>query len=137
MRHRIVGPGLFELLRVPLRRGRFLRESDTDRTPYVIVINDAAARRFWPGQDAVGQHVTFEKQTREIVGVVGDMRYSSIVTPSEPEAFVPLHQGNAGVGTILLRVSGTPAGSCPRSRPRSGESRRISRSLKSKPSTRR
>jgi putative ABC transport system permease protein len=113
MRRKTVGSGLFELLRVPLRQGRTLRESDTERTPYVAVINEAAARRFWPGENPVGQQITFSKQTREIVGVVADIRYASIVTAPEPEAFVPFRQSSGEGGTMLLRVSGTPAAILP------------------------
>jgi predicted permease len=113
MRRKIVGSGLFELLRVPLRHGRSLAESDTEGTPLVAVINEAAARRFWPGENPVGQRVTFNERTHEIVGIVGDMRYASIITSPEPEVFVPFKQGSAGLGTILLRVDESPAAILP------------------------
>lgn len=56
--HRVNGPGYFEALQIPLRRGRLFTNQDRAHTPSVIVINQAAADRFWPDSDPIGQRIT-------------------------------------------------------------------------------
>ena len=76
---RFVSAHYFETLRIPLLSGRFLRDQETAKT---VVINEAMAHKYWPGSDAVGQHIIvgpglgpeFEEGMTEIVGVVGDVR---------------------------------------------------------------
>jgi putative ABC transport system permease protein len=67
---RNVTPGYLELLRIPLRRGRTIAATDRENTPPVLVINETAARKYWPGRDPIGQHVKLEQKDFEVVGVV-------------------------------------------------------------------
>ena len=73
-----VTPGYFETLRMPLLRGRTLRDSDTDASAPAVVVNQAFARRYFGEKEAVGQHLRTsglrEGQTAEIVGVVGNVQ---------------------------------------------------------------
>jgi putative ABC transport system permease protein len=70
----LVTPGLFETLRTPLTRGRDLAETDTAERSWVAIVNEAAAARFWPGSDPIGQLLTIdsvpEERPREVIGVV-------------------------------------------------------------------
>jgi putative ABC transport system permease protein len=113
-----VTPQVFQALRVPVKRGRHLAESDLDGRPFVVVINEAFARRFWPGEDAVGKTIRLNPRdktspSRQIVGIVGDIRSLGPGEPAPPTAYVPLHQTNlppgaARVQAFVVRTTGNP-----------------------------
>jgi putative ABC transport system permease protein len=85
-------PDFFSTLRIPLRAGRLLNESDSQqRKPPVVVINEAAARAFWPGGNPIGASArlsTPDNDPFEVVGVVGDVRNSGLHRPAAPEIYV-------------------------------------------------
>jgi len=85
---RYVTPGYFSSLGIPIVRGRALTDHDTENTPPVILVNEAFARRFFPGGDAVGQ----ELNRGTIVGVVGDVRQIALDREAEPELYYPAAQ---------------------------------------------
>ena len=58
--YRIVMPGYFETMRLPLLRGRAITDTDDARAPGVVIINERAAGRYWPGQDPIGKRITFD-----------------------------------------------------------------------------
>jgi putative ABC transport system permease protein len=96
---RSISPGYIEALRIPLLRGRDLNDGDTAGRPAVILISQSMARWFWPNEDPIGKHLTmtfFPDATREIVGVVGDVKDSGLDV-SEPVAtlYSPLAQLSA------------------------------------------
>jgi putative ABC transport system permease protein len=76
-RYNMVSPEYIDTLQVPLRRGRFLSAHDVENSPWVAVINEALARKYFAGQDPIGQRITIlripDEQPRQIVGVVGDV----------------------------------------------------------------
>ena len=86
-------PDFFSTMRIPLRAGRLLNESDNQqRDPPAVVINEAAARAFWPGRNPIGasaRHSTLANDPFEVVGVVGDVRNSGLNRPAAPEIYVP------------------------------------------------
>jgi putative ABC transport system permease protein len=97
--YNVVSAGYAEALGVPIKAGRTFDATDTAGSLPVVVINDALARRFFPGQDPVGQSLwvghaqalpTLPRRT--IVGVVGDARWSGLDEPAGPEAWVPYAQ---------------------------------------------
>jgi hypothetical protein len=88
---RVVTPGYFRTMGVPLVRGRTLDDRDRADAPPVLVVNQALARRYWPGQDAVGKRISFrgpEGPWWEVVGVVGDTRMASADLPPEPALYM-------------------------------------------------
>ena len=104
-----VSTGFLEILRVPIVRGRSLSSTDSRPAVPAVIINEAAARQFWPGEDPLGQRLEMEKQQWEIVGISADMRYKDPTERPVPEAFLhyeqsPMHGG----GTLLLRAPGDP-----------------------------
>ena len=106
-------PGYFAAMRIPLLRGRmFSADERLDRTTSVIV-SDLFARRFLPGEDPIGKHLrvnlTGHDPAYEIVGVVGDTRYS-ISRPIEPMMYFPLASGLFGRATIVVGSAGDPNG---------------------------
>jgi putative ABC transport system permease protein len=117
----IVMPGVFQALRIPLKRGRLLDERDvTERAdrPFVAVINETAARLYWAGDDPIGKTIRFGFRPRDgiqIVGVVGDVRSLGPGEPAPPAVYLPLAQSPplpAYMGrfmTFVIRTSGNPA----------------------------
>jgi predicted permease len=74
---RLVSPGYFSAMRIPIVRGRDFTDADRASTPAVIVVSEAMARQFWPGQDPIGKRLTmtfFPEHVREVVGVVGNIK---------------------------------------------------------------
>jgi putative ABC transport system permease protein len=77
-----VTPGVFRTLRIPLKKGRYLDQHDTNAAPWAIVVNEAFVRKFFPSEDPIGKQIrlrfdpypTEEDRTRQIVGVVGDVK---------------------------------------------------------------
>jgi putative ABC transport system permease protein len=105
---RTVTPGYLQLLRVPLLRGRHLSDEDRANTQPVVVINQAAARKYWPGQDALGQRVTLNGQEYVVVGIVGDMRDFGPEAPPRQEGYLALAQTRVLGATLVMRTTGDP-----------------------------
>ncbi len=101
----IVSPGLFRALGTPLLEGRDVLDSDTLAAPAVTVINRAMARRYWPGEDPIGKQLLVPSQRvpATIIGVVADMKHSSLREVPGPEMFEPYTQ-NVWPSMALMRV---------------------------------
>ena len=86
-------PDFFSTMRIPLRAGRLLNESDSQqRDGSAVVINEAAARAYWPERSPIGASVrlsTPDNDPFKVVGVVGDVRNSGLNRPAAPEIYVP------------------------------------------------
>jgi putative ABC transport system permease protein len=109
-----VSPGYFSTLGIPLLRGRDFTPAETadDRHP-VVVLSATAARRLWPGEEALGRRVTLgwaNPVPHEVIGVVGDLRTVGPQTPPRPEAYLPYPQLFAGGGTanLVVHTEGDP-----------------------------
>jgi putative ABC transport system permease protein len=91
-----VSADYFPMMRIPIVRGRGVSEQDTTSHAWVVVINEAMAKRYWANQDPIGQAIKFDdspdEKPRQIVGIVQDVKQSSLTEPAEPEAFVPYQQ---------------------------------------------
>jgi predicted permease len=91
-----VGADYFETLGIPLRHGRAFNAGDRADSAPVAVVNETAARRFWPDADPIGRRVRFGrdefKQGVEIVGIVGDVRYGPPEEPAAPDFYTPFAQ---------------------------------------------
>ena len=114
---RVVTPGYFRTLGVPLLAGRDLDERDRTRGHKVVVVNRELARQAWPGRNAVGQRLWYYDQAwLEVVGVVGDIRQGKLTDDVRPELYVPMAQApdftwNADDVSMALavRTAGDPA----------------------------
>jgi predicted permease len=89
---RFVSPQFFETMKIPLRRGRDVEESDTADRQYVAVVSQSFVDRYWPGQDALGRHFQMGLHDRMVVGVVGDIKVRGMERSSEPQAYFPYRQ---------------------------------------------
>ncbi len=105
-----VGYDYLETLQVPLRQGRFLEDADRIDRPLVAVLNQTMAERRFPGQDPVGQQIAIRGETREIVGVVGDVRQVLIRQgdTSEETVYLPIAQDPQTSLFLVLRATGDP-----------------------------
>jgi predicted permease len=102
--------GFFKVLRTPLLRGRFFSAADGPDSPRVAIINDAMARRLWPGRDPIGKRFRLgtnesERMWFTVVGVVGDMRRQGLENEPIPQMFEPLAQNPSRLATVLVRTS--------------------------------
>jgi predicted permease len=101
-----VTPGYFRVLGIPILRGRAFTEGDSADAPRVILVNDALARRYLPGEDPVGRDL--DRGT--IVGVVGNVRQVGLDRPAEPEIYYSAAQNMAmtsGLGmSLVVRATG-------------------------------
>ena len=112
----LIEAGFFETLKIPLERGRFfLSTEQAEKGPPAIIVNEAFAQKYFPGQEALGQHIKSglgtdeeEPAMREVVGVVGNVKRASITEPATPEYYIPMEQAPIAMPHIALRVSGDP-----------------------------
>ena len=108
-----VTPDFFRVLGVPLLRGRYFTERDTDNSPRVAIINDTTARTYWPHDDPLGKRFKFGGPDSDgpwltVVGVVGDTRRAGIDQPVFTESYQP-HTQDPRSMTVLVRTDGDPA----------------------------
>jgi predicted permease len=93
---RFVTPGFFATLKVPIRMGRDVSDSDTMTTQMVAVVSESLAKRHWPGQNALGRQFSFAGHDRTIVGLVQDIRVRGLERDSEPQIYLPYRQVRDG-----------------------------------------
>ena len=105
---RLVTTNYLQMLRIPLVRGRYLSDDDRAGAEKVIVINETAAKNYWPGEDAIGQRVKMNSTERVVVGVVGDIRHMGPETPPRQECYIPFQQEENIGATLVMRTSGDP-----------------------------
>ena len=110
----IVSPEYFHVLGMTLLRGRLFVEQDLEDTPPVAVINQAAARAYWPNQDPVGKHVHVRSRSDKpewttIVGVIADARTESLANAGIPELYLDIYQRPAKFLAFYLRGQVDPA----------------------------
>ncbi len=108
----VVSGDYFAAAGIPLRRGRAFDARDRSDAPGVVVINEAMARRYWPNEDPIGQTLTHDltilpdqMATRQVVGVVGNVRHFGLDQPSEPQMFIPHLQMPWPSMALVLRTS--------------------------------
>lgn len=105
-----VSPDFFKAMGTPLLRGRFFSVGDGPDAPPVAIINEAMARRSWPGQDPVGRRFTLgppgsDRPWYTVVGVVTDMRRQGVEREADPQMFVSLAQNPPRSVDVLIQTS--------------------------------
>jgi putative ABC transport system permease protein len=110
---RIVSPGYFDAMRVPVVRGRLFNEADNETAQPVALVSERAARATWPGEDPIGKRVRSTMDNRgdvwmTVVGIVGDVRHSGLEANPSAELYVPVAQRptRARGGTVVVRTTG-------------------------------
>lgn len=116
---RPVSPGYLQAMRIPLRKGRLLAPTDRADVEGVVVINETLARTYWPGEEPVGKRLStqvdlgtlgrLEEGSREVVGVVGDVRHEGLANEAVPEIYVSSTQSYWRSMNLVIRTSSDPA----------------------------
>ena len=91
---RHVSADYFDVMRIPLRRGRTFTDGDNAQSRPVAIVNETTARRYFPNVDPVGRHfaITGDNVPREIVGIVGDVRFDGPARSDQDEVYLPYRQ---------------------------------------------
>lgn len=116
---RVVTPDYFQTMSIRHLNGRLFTEQDRDKTPKVIIVNEALASRYWPNQDAVGKRLGFfdeypaKQEWLEIVGVVGNVRHKALETEVMPEVYFPYKQLPGNFMSLVVRAASEPASMVP------------------------
>jgi putative ABC transport system permease protein len=106
----VVTPQYFNAIGIPLAKGRYFTEGDGDETPRVAIINEAVASRYWPQEDPLGKKITidFEREPREIVGVVGNVRHLGIDQQEPMQVYIPHSQRGGAAMYLVVRATSDP-----------------------------
>jgi predicted permease len=125
--YRVVLPGYFQTMKIPILRGRDVTEADNLHTPGVVVINDWLARRYWPGEDPIGKRITLDDPQNNplwlsVIGVVKNTVRSEWTEPPAEEIFLPYLQdrhyledpsSHFAYLTLVVRTNGDSAAVAP------------------------
>jgi putative ABC transport system permease protein len=105
------GPEYFQTLGAAIRRGRGITSADRDGAPSVVVINEAFARRMWPGEDPIGKHLIDGEDaasSMEVIGVLADLPPFRAGEPAQPEVWWPFDQHTRWASYLMIRTTGEP-----------------------------
>jgi putative ABC transport system permease protein len=117
---RIVSPGYFKTLAIPLLRGRDFTDADTPQAPQVIIVSQATARKFWGNSEAIGHTLRPTAKPSlvfTIVGVVGDVHHTALNQES-PALYYPVASRTAGLMDVVVRTDSAPEALLPTIRQR-------------------
>ena len=111
-------PGFFKALHIPLIRGRFLNEADTETSAPVAVVDETLAQTYWPNDDPIGKRLRrggmmSKAPWMTVVGVVGHVRYRTLTAPSRVEVYWPEAQNPDSSLGVAIRTSGNPMNVAP------------------------
>ena len=109
----VVSPAYFRSLGIPLLEGRDFTERDDPNAPRVVIVNEATARHFWPGQDPLGRMIKVDEDWSQVVGVVGDVRQHSLAQQPPPSVYVPYAQDPWPFMSFVVRTKSDPVGAAP------------------------
>jgi predicted permease len=99
--------GYFRALQIPLRAGRLFEASDETGAP-VVIISEAVAKRFFPGEQPLGHRLSLGDMQAEIVGIVGNIRRASLTDDPRADLYFPFERVMSPSTTLFIRASGDP-----------------------------
>jgi len=111
-----VGPRYFQVMRIPIVRGRSFDERDTVRSPRVAIVNAQLANMLWPGQDPIGRHfndASADAPTMEVVGLAGTSKYRQLFEEPQPYYYVPLAQNYSALRVLHILTTSAPESLAP------------------------
>jgi predicted permease len=112
----VVSPTFFDTMEIPLAAGRGFTERDTKNAPIVAIINERAARLYFPNESALGRRfgrTLHERGQIEIVGIVRDAKYNNVREAAPPTMYTPYQQGYSGSMTFEVRTAADPLAAIP------------------------
>jgi putative ABC transport system permease protein len=112
-RYRVCTPDYFATLQIPILRGRAFTEQDKAGAPPVVIVNETLARKYWPGQEAVGKRIRFQAPLdrapwMEVVGMIKDVKHE-LTLEVTPEFYLPHAQDGWRGMVVVARTTGDPA----------------------------
>lgn len=113
---RMVSPDYFKTMEIPLLQGRAFSTADDEHAPGAVILDEALARRLWPGESALGKRLKLNARTpaqsvwRTVVGVVGHVRQHGLAEAGGDQLYVPLPQYPVRLNTLVVRGAGRPQG---------------------------
>jgi putative ABC transport system permease protein len=109
--------GYFKTLRIPVKNGRLFQYAEMTERKNVVIINEALAREYFPGENPVGKRITIDMRDEnvpsEIVGVVGDVKQKSLDNETAPAVYWPHPELTYNFMTIVVRTAGNPVDFAP------------------------
>jgi putative ABC transport system permease protein len=112
---RDISPNYFQAMGIPVRQGRPFTDNDNKEAPTVVILNEAAARRFYPTEDPLGKR--FKQGRAEsknpwvmVVGIVGGVSHTTLGVGSQPEVYLPFQQNPDATITLVARTKSDPRG---------------------------
>jgi putative ABC transport system permease protein len=112
-----VSPNWFGVMRVPLKRGRKFESADRLGAPKVVLINEAAARQYFGGEDPIGKRVAVYQggfhTGAEVIGIVGDVRFGTIDSTARPDVYISYNQARLARMMLFVRAAGDPSALAP------------------------
>jgi putative ABC transport system permease protein len=111
--YRVATPGYFGVMGIPLRAGRLFDDHDDANAASFVLVNEAAARRVWPAEDAVGKRIKLGPNPANspwltVLGVVGNVRHMSLDTEPLPEVYRPYAASPLVAPILVIRTSTDP-----------------------------
>ena len=109
----IISPNFFDVMGIPVLLGRSFTDHDNESSPKVVVINEAAVRRYFPNEYPIGKRFGSSVELAgqlEIVGVLRDAKYNSVRDAPPPTMFLPYRQTRLGNAVFEVRTASAPAG---------------------------
>lgn len=109
MRVALVTPDYLKALGLPMVRGRAFNENDRDGSTQVVLLTEAAVRRYFPGENPLGRRITLGwsvdgvPRGGEVVGIVGDFKQSTLDRETDPQLFLPFDQSPTGYLSVVVR----------------------------------
>jgi putative ABC transport system permease protein len=120
MQIRVTTPDYFGTVGIPVKRGRAFTEDDRAGTTPVVLITEAAARQFFPGEDPIGKRITLGWGRRvegqrlraggEVVGIVGDVKEAGLNEPEPPQLYLPYKQWPVSFMAVVVKTATPPTG---------------------------
>ncbi len=114
-----VSPGYVEAMHIPVVRGRSITAADKAGQPFVALVNESFAKKYWPSEDALGQRISLQDPVKgpwlEVVGIVGDVRQLSLSSTKIDGVYIPESQwGYADAAmSLVVRANGNAAALIP------------------------
>ncbi|HYO13130.1 MAG TPA: ABC transporter permease [Thermoanaerobaculia bacterium] len=111
---RMVSPGYFETMKIPLLQGRTFTPADDEKAPGAVIVEEDLARRLWPDESPLGKRLKLNARTpeqsvwRTVVGVVGHVRQQGLAEAGGDQLYVPIAQYPARLATLVVAPTASP-----------------------------
>jgi len=106
--NRVATPDYFTVMRIPIQRGRAFTTADRDGTAKVVIVSEAMAKKYWPGEDPLGRRIKVENEQWTVVGICGDVIHDWFLRRNNAAMYRPIDQAPSDYFGIVLRTDGDP-----------------------------